>query len=137
MKLQQKKLTKADMAQLVLLLDRAAANTQLIPRVIPFADTATPPTNTVSATLAERGSRYGDFRDHARLAQRLQDCLREHTIVDGSGIPYRPWDNLTPVMKQALTVDADKNARILNGDPTYADNWHDKQGYAKLVEDTL
>jgi hypothetical protein len=120
-----KKLSKAEQLQLQELVD-------IIGREI-----ETPPTDTVSATLAERGSRYGDFRDHARLAQRLQDCLREHTIVDGSGIPYRPWDNLTPVMKQALTVDADKNARILNGDPTYADNWHDKQGYAKLVEDTL
>jgi hypothetical protein len=133
-----KKLSKAEQLQLQELVDRAEANDQPLPIFnIIGREIETPPTDTVSATLAERGSRYGDFRDHARLAQRLQDCLREHTIVDGSGIPYRPWDNLTPVMKQALTVDADKNARILNGDPTYADNWHDKQGYAKLVEDTL
>jgi hypothetical protein len=91
----------------------------------------------VDATLIERGSRYGDFTDHARLAQQLQDALRNHTVLDSAGNPYRPWDDLSPVMKQALTVDCDKNARILNGDPNYADNWHDKQGYAKLVEDRL
>ena len=27
-------------------------------------------------TLAERGSRYGDFTDHAELAQELQDVMR-------------------------------------------------------------
>ena len=32
---------------------------------------------------------------------------------------------------------ADKIGRILSGDPNYADNWHDIQGYAKLVEDRL
>jgi hypothetical protein len=97
------------------------------------------PTSKVDLTLDERGARYGDFTDHARLAQQLQDVMRNHTItIPGSNSEsFKPWDNLTPVMKQALTVDADKTARILNGDPTYIDNWHDKQGYAKLVEDRL
>lgn len=45
------------------------------------------------------------------------------------------WDALDPVKKQALTVIADKIARVLNGDPNYRDNWHDMQGYAKLAED--
>jgi hypothetical protein len=40
-------------------------------------------------------------------------------------------------MKQALCVICDKMARIGNGDPFYDDNWHDIQGYAKLVEDRL
>jgi hypothetical protein len=30
-----------------------------------------------------------------------------------------------------------KIARILNGDPTYTDNWHDIAGYATLVEQHL
>ena len=76
-------------------------------------------------TLAERGSRYGDFTEHADIAQDLQDCMR---IRDG-------WPALSPVQKQALTVIADKIARILSGDPNYTDNWHDIQGYAKLAED--
>lgn len=84
-------------------------------------------TGTLAATLAERGSRYGDFTHHAEVAQRLQDVMRE----------YPGWDQCNSVQRQALTVIADKIARILSGDPNYADNWHDIQGYAKLVEDRL
>lgn len=29
---------------------------------------------------------------------------------------------------------AHKIARILNGDPNYADNWHDIAGYATLID---
>ena len=81
----------------------------------------------IENTLAERGTRYGDFTDHARIAQNVQDVMR---FTDG-------WGRLGAVQKQALTVIADKIARILSGDPNYADNWHDIQGYAKLVEDRL
>lgn len=81
----------------------------------------------VAATLQERGSRYGEFADHAKIAQGLQDVLRAAP----------KWDQLDFDMKQALTVMCDKFARILNGDPFYLDNWHDIQGYAKLIEDRL
>ena len=86
----------------------------------------------INDTLAERGARYGDFADHARIAQDLQNVMRNAIagVVPG-------WSHLSPVQKQALTVIADKIARILSGDPNYADNWHDVQGYAKLVEDRL
>jgi len=83
---------------------------------------------TVDETLAERGARYGDFSEHASVAQRLQDVMRGAAIG---------WFGLAPFQKQALTVIADKIARILTGDPDYDDNWHDIQGYAKLVEDRL
>ena len=82
---------------------------------------------TLKETLAERGARYGDFTDHARVAQRLQDAM--HNPIG--------WHACSDIQKQALTVIADKIARILTGDPNYADNWHDIQGYAKLVEDRL
>lgn len=85
---------------------------------------------TIDDTLAERGARYGDFTDHARVAQALQDTMRAAGDTTG-------WQALSAVQKQALTVIADKIARILTGDPNYADNWHDIQGYAKLVEDRL
>lgn len=81
----------------------------------------------IEQTLAERGNRYGDFADHAKIAQAIQDDMRI-----GPG-----WARLDDVKRQALTVIADKIARILSGDPNYADNWHDIQGYAKLVEDRL
>lgn len=86
-----------------------------------------PTVSSVDATLAERGKRYGDFSEHARIAQALQDDMR--------AAPR--WPELDDVKRQALTVIADKIARILSGDPDYQDNWHDIQGYAKLVEDRL
>lgn len=82
---------------------------------------------TLEATLNERGSRYGDFADHAVIAQQLQDTMRAT-----SG-----WKRLDATKRQALSVITDKIARILNGDPEYADNWHDIQGYARLVEERL
>jgi hypothetical protein len=85
----------------------------------------------VSDTLDERGSRYGDFFEHAIIAQTIQSVMR------GTDGIRTNWDGLSPDMCQALTVIADKIARILNGDPTYLDNWHDIQGYARLVERRL
>jgi hypothetical protein len=92
-----------------------------------YSDLATaPPVSSVEETLRQRGERYGDFTNHALVAQELQDSMRS---------VGRGWSCLTPVKKQALTVIADKIARILTGDPEYRDNWHDIQGYAKLAED--
>lgn len=81
----------------------------------------------IDATLAERGSRYGEFKDHAVIAQDIQDAMRKPA----------GWTALAPDQKQALTVIADKIARMLNGDPDYLDNWHDIIGYATLVEKRL
>lgn len=82
---------------------------------------------TVQDTLNERGARYGDFTVHAGIAQGLQDVMR------GS----QGWQRLDAVKRQALTVIADKIARVLSGDPHYIDSWHDIQGYARLVEERL
>jgi hypothetical protein len=85
----------------------------------------------LSETLAERGDRYGSFQKHAAIAQCLQ------TVMRGTEDVKTNWQYLAPDMAQALTVIADKIARILNGDPTYLDNWHDIQGYARLIEQRL
>lgn len=82
----------------------------------------------VEKTLAERGNRYGDFTDHARIAQGIQSVM--HAEPNWRG-------RLNDVQRQALTVIADKMARILSGDPNYDDNWHDIQGYARLAEERL
>ena len=95
---------------------------------------------TVEATLAERGSRYGKFSDHARIAQKLQDVLRGYTVTKtflGKERTIHPWQRLPQVHAQALTVICDKIARVMSGDCNYLDNWHDIQGYAKLVEDYI
>lgn len=89
----------------------------------------------VENTLAERGSRYGDFTDHAELAQELQDVMRGFRKLGPQGQIVNPWAKIDSVKRQALTVIADKIARILSGDPNYTDNWRDIQGYAKLAED--
>lgn len=88
----------------------------------------------LGATLAERGNRYGDFADHARIADALHAIMIGDTPV---GKFNTSWGVMKPFQRQALRVIADKIARILNGDPDYVDNWHDIQGYAKLVEDRL
>lgn len=81
----------------------------------------------IESTLAERGERYGSFELHACIAQDLQDVMRSQA----------DWSRLDPDQRQALTVIADKIARMLNGDPAYRDNWHDIVGYAKLVDDRM
>ena len=84
----------------------------------------------IDNTLSERGARYGSFEEHAKIAQALQNVMRD--VRNGEA-----WDLLLPDQRQALTTITDKIARMLNGDPTYRDNWHDIVGYAKLVDDRM
>lgn len=79
----------------------------------------------ISETIAERGARYGDFTDHARISQDLQRVMQTEPS----------WWNLSNDKREALTLITHKIARILNGDPEYADSWHDIGGYAKLAEE--
>ena len=124
----------------------------VLARVRPFIKTTEEETKTpepqvadsVAATLAQRGSRYGDFTDHARICQALKRVMENTGSTAPSSNPGQirtaytsGWPVLSDVQKQALEVIADKIARILSGDPNYDDNWHDIQGYAKLVEDRL
>lgn len=81
----------------------------------------------ISATLAERGNRYGEFNEHARITQNIKRAM-----IDSPN-----WSGLRDDMKEALEMLAHKMGRILNGDPLYHDSWHDIIGYTKLVADTL
>ena len=81
----------------------------------------------IEKTVSERDGRYGGFANVAEVAQDLQDVMR--------GAPG--WAGLSKVQKQALTDTAGKVARILCGDPNYIDNWHDIQGYSRLVEEDI
>lgn len=92
---------------------------------MPVRLTVDPPD--IGATLAERGNRYGVFAHQAEIAQKLKDVMRE---APG-------WERLAPDMKEALDMECNKNARILNGDPNFHDSWHDKVGYNKLVADRI
>lgn len=81
----------------------------------------------VSATLAARGRRYGDFPGHAAVTQAIKRAM-------ATG---KNWERLQPDHRECLEMIAHKIGRILNGDPKYIDSWHDITGYAKLVEDEL
>ena len=93
----------------------------------------------IENTLPERANGSGHSTDHADLAQGIQFRMQKFCLKADNDVGFiEPWkDRLNNIQRQALTVIADKIARILSGDPNYADNWHDIQGYAKLVEDRL
>jgi hypothetical protein len=84
------------------------------------------PTN-INEMLAGREARYGSFEYHALISQTLKDDMRQHP----------GWGLLVSDQREALEMIAHKIARILNGDPDYADNWIDIAGYATLVANRL
>lgn len=89
----------------------------------PFA----PMTQDIKATLEERGKRYGDFMGHAIVTQRLKEVIFAH----------RKREDMVDDQVEALDMICHKIGRIINGDPNYADSWHDIAGYAQLVADRL
>mgnify|MGYP003645029849 FL=1 len=80
----------------------------------------------IKSVLAERGSRYGEFKDNARVSQNIKVAMQ-----DGR------WSDLPADKAEALEMIAHKMARIINGDCDYKDSWTDIIGYAKLIEETL
>lgn len=87
-------------------------------------------TTDVDATLAERGSRYGKFKDHAKITQELKRAIFRHLDTVSKA-------DLAADQLEALEMICHKIGRIVNGDPNYADSWIDIAGYAKLVADRL
>jgi hypothetical protein len=66
---------------------------------------------------------YGDYKDVARTAQDLKQIMRTR----GN------WHDMSPPMQESMDMICNKMARIINGNPYYADSWHDISGYATLV----
>jgi hypothetical protein len=85
--------------------------------------------NDIQATLDERGSRYGDFMGHAEITCELKGIIAQYAITREK--------KLEPDQIEALDMICHKIGRILNGDPDYADSWHDIAGYAQLVATRL
>jgi hypothetical protein len=83
----------------------------------------------VDAILNERGKRYGNFLDHARVTQRLKNVAHQFASEHNKRFDVD--------QAEALDMIFHKIGRVLNGDPNYADNWLDIAGYAKLVADRL
>lgn len=83
----------------------------------------------ITETLTERGNKYGPFIGHAGVSQQLKSIIKLH--LDNRG------KILDDDQQEALDMICHKIARIINGDPDYADSWVDIAGYAKLVSDRL
>ena len=85
--------------------------------------------DSINKTLRERGERYGTFVGHANVTQRLKSVIWFCLKARGK--------QLADDQQEALDMICHKVGRIVNGDPDYADSWHDIAGYAQLVADRL
>lgn len=83
----------------------------------------------IKQTLNERGKRYGSFKGHAEVSQRLKAVVQEELDARGK--------LLSPVQQEAVDMILHKLARIVNGDANYIDSWRDIVGYTQLVVDEL
>lgn len=83
--------------------------------------------NTLNNTLNERASTYGSFRDISSISQDMKSIM----------VNSKNWNTLSADKKESLEMIVHKIARILNGDPEYADSWHDIAGYATLIHNNL
>lgn len=81
----------------------------------------------IDETLKERGSRYGEFPEHAAITQNIKSAMADSNN----------WGGLDNDMRECLEMVAHKIGRILNGDPNYIDSWTDIIGYTRLVEKRL
>jgi hypothetical protein len=87
------------------------------------------PPCSVETTLTERGERYGKYVNVAKTSQLLKGIVAQGLIQSGNELDYD--------MRESLDLICNKISRIVNGDPSYHDSWHDIGGYAKLVADRL
>lgn len=81
----------------------------------------------ITKVLEERKLSYGAFKDHAKISQDLKSIMT-NTVQ---------WTSLDPDQKEALEMVMHKVARILNGNPNYADSWVDIAGYSQLIANRL
>jgi len=79
--------------------------------------------NDINATLTQRGSHYGKFKELASLSQGMKAMMKTNP----------KWQALSCDKREALELIAMKIGRILNGDPNHTDSWTDIAGYATLV----
>lgn len=90
-------------------------------------DLNTPPEDSTVEVLTERAKNYGKFSGIGQLTQTFKSIMREAPS----------WQGMQPDQKESLEMIVHKLARILNGNPDYADSWVDIAGYARLVADRL
>ena len=83
----------------------------------------------VRETLDERGQRYGSFKGHAEVSQKLKNVMYEELAKRNKDLSYSQYE--------AIEMIFHKLGRIVNGDANYIDSWRDIVGYTQLVVDEL
>lgn len=81
----------------------------------------------VKKILSAREKTHGQFQETAFVTQGIKDALAS----------LGTSDKLSPVQSEALSMIASKMARIVSGDPNFADHWADIAGYADLAREQL
>jgi len=76
-----------------------------------------------TSLLQNREKTHGFYPSTAKLSQALKDTMK-------SG---QNWIALSDAQAESLEMIALKIARILSGNPDYADHWDDVIGYARLA----
>lgn len=107
-------------------LQERIAEEQLGPQVVPMVEDNKATIN-VNEMLTGREARYGAFENHAEISQALKAVMYAQT----------GWARLSKDQRESLEMVQHKVARILNGDPSYLDNWVDICGYSQLVVNRL
>lgn len=80
----------------------------------------------ITDTLKDRQSTYGDFSMVAEMTQGLLFVMSEYG-----------YNDMPDTHKESIHMIASKLARIINGNHDHKDSWHDIAGYATLVEQSL
>jgi hypothetical protein len=90
----------------------------------------------IEETLQERGNNYGNFHTQANLTQTLIAIINQHY----NSVHANEEGKVAPLphfMMESIHMICHKLARIANGNPYYADSWHDIGGYSQLVVQIL
>lgn len=89
----------------------------------------------LNEVLDQRGSRYGDFNDHALTAQEIKKSLNKALQ---NNLSYAMLSEVEQaVLNEGLSMIAHKLGRIANGDCRYDDSWVDIAGYATITCERL
>jgi hypothetical protein len=85
------------------------------------------PSYDLEETLKQRGETHGDFVIQFETAQCLKNICR-------AGAEY---GDMPRPMKEVIDMVCHKLSRIVDGDPMFADHWHDIAGYCQLIDKGL
>lgn len=76
----------------------------------------------IDDTLKERGNTHGDFQFVAATSQRFKETARHG----------KSWSSMDDKQKESVDQMLHKIARIVEGNSSFPDHWHDILGYCKL-----